>query len=297
MNQFILTRELGLDSPQVFRTFHLMKQVYSIELSHKVELNKEHFGTVNCLSIESIEGRYLLSGGADCAIHVYDLETPSDIDGKIKIDSISNVPRNSGHEYAISGINWYPFDTGLFTTSSFDKTIRVWDTNSMKEVCDFELNGKVYSHDMSPVGNHCLISAAASEPFIRLCDLRSGAFTHSLTGHKGSVITTRWSPRDEYLLASGGADHTIRLWDIRKARACLMSLDQHNAGKEALSTTNVAHSGMVNGLTFTQDGMYLLSTGHDEKMRLWNMTTSENTLVLIVLSIKAVLRNTKQPSP
>ncbi|ORX89451.1 WD40 repeat-like protein [Basidiobolus meristosporus CBS 931.73] len=276
MNQFILSRELGLDSPQVLRTFHLLKQVHSIELSHNIEVNKKHFGTVNCLDIETVEGRYLLSGGTDRAIYIYDLETPPNAHGKIKISSIANIPRQASHGYGISGIRWYPFDTGIFTTSSFDKTVKVWDTNSLTEVCGFELNGKVYSHDMSSIGSHCLIAAAASEPFIRLCDLRSGAFTHSLTGHKGSVITARWSPRDEYLLASGGADHTIRIWDIRKARACLMQLDQHNA--DPLSGTNVAHSGLVNGLTFTQDGMYLLSTGHDEKMRLWNMSTGENSL-------------------
>lgn len=42
---------------------------------------------------------------------------------------------------------------------------------------------------------------------------------------------------------------------------------------------NTAHNGRVNGLCFTGDGLYLLTTGTDDRMRLWNSATGENTLV------------------
>jgi DNA excision repair protein ERCC-8 len=62
---------------------------------------------------------------------------------------------------------------------------------------------------------------------MRLCDMKSGAFSHTLIGHKADVWTLAWSPRSEYMLASGSVDQTIRVWDIRRA-GCLMVLDQHN---------------------------------------------------------------------
>lgn len=46
-----------------------------------------------------------------------------------------------------------------------------------------------------------------------------------------------------------------------------------------VSTVNTAHNGRVNGLCFTGDGLYLLTTGTDDRMRLWNSATGENTLV------------------
>lgn len=49
-----------------------------------------------------------------------------------------------------------------------------------------------------------LVIAAADEPRIRLCDLTSGAFTHSLTGHRGYVLSCVWSTNQEYILYSGG---------------------------------------------------------------------------------------------
>lgn len=29
-------------------------------------------------------------------------------------------------------VQWYPHDTGMFTSSSFDKTLKIWDTNTLQ---------------------------------------------------------------------------------------------------------------------------------------------------------------------
>lgn len=39
-----------------------------------------------------------------------------------------------------------------------------------------------------------------------------------------------------------------------------------------------AHNGAVNGIAWTDNGQYLVSVGHDERMRVWNMMTGANTL-------------------
>jgi WD40 repeat protein len=63
----------------------------------------------------------------------------------------------------------------------------------------------------------------------------------------------------------------------------LASLDQHNTASREngrwLSVTNRAHDGDVNGLEFTSDGLHLVSIGHDDKMRVWDLETGLNTLV------------------
>lgn len=41
------------------------------------------------------------------------------------------LPSQNRHHYAVTTLSWFPFDTGMFISSSFDKTIRVWDTNTM----------------------------------------------------------------------------------------------------------------------------------------------------------------------
>ena len=46
-----------------------------------------------------------------------------------------------------------------------------------------------------------------------------------------------------------------------------------------ISPVVTAHSGHVNGLCFTSDGLYLLSFGTDNALRLWDSFSGQNTLV------------------
>lgn len=85
-------------------------------------------------------------------------------------------------------------------------------------------------------------------------------------GHKRKVSALAYSP-DGALLASGGADHTIRLWDT-KTGALLKVLKAHTAG--------------VTDLAFTPDGQNLLSVAGvtnpahtDVHIRLWEVKTGK----------------------
>ncbi|KAI9483338.1 MAG: WD40-repeat-containing domain protein [Benjaminiella poitrasii] len=278
MYSFIKKREYGLINPLKLERAVITKRIYSIQLSKTKELALSHRGGVNSMRLENIEQRYLLTGGGDGKVHVFDLAMiPVD---HSKNEPIASAARGERHKYAVTSVSWYPFDTGMFITSSYDTTIRVWDTNTMKSAYVFELESRVNCQAMSSIASHCLVASAATEPRIRLCDLNSGAFTHSLTGHSGPVLSCIWSTNHEYMLYSGGMDGAIRVWDIRRASSCLMSLDQDNTiDRDPLAETNKAHGKGVNGLTVTGDGRYLVSLGLDERIRLWDTKTGHNAFV------------------
>ena len=92
----------------------------------------------------------------------------------------------------------------------------------------------------------------------------------------------------EHILASGDIDGTVRLWDIRKSSGSLGVLDAEDSvgitGTDGMGTgargrqTGKAHQGAVNGITWTDDGAYIISAGHDERMRVWDAATGANTL-------------------
>jgi WD40 repeat protein len=77
-----------------------------------------------------------------------------------------------------------------------------------------------------------------------------------LKGHTALVYSLAFSP-DGKLLASGGFDNLVKLWDF-------------NARKEVRSLTG--HTGPVYCVAFSPDGKMLASASADQTIRLWNPT-------------------------
>ncbi|CAN2388783.1 transcription-coupled nucleotide-excision repair [Pristimantis euphronides] len=277
------SRLCGLDSPLHLQRAECTQRVLSLELSKDRNVERMHENGVNSLDIDPVEGRYMLSGGADGIIVLYDLANLSQITS-YTCKALHKVGKGHPdvHKFSVETVQWYPHDTGMFTSSSFDKTLKIWDANSLQLAEIFQFDEIVYSHHMSPLASkHSLVAVGTKHPKVRLCDLKSGSSTHILQGHRGEVLSVCWSPRYDYILATASVDSKVKLWDVRKATGCLMTLDQHNGEKSKSSSEaqNTAHNGRVNGLCFTNDGLHLLTIGTDDKMRLWNSATGDNTLV------------------
>ena len=48
---------------------------------------------------------------------------------------------------------------------------------------------------------------------------------------------------------------------------------------ELCDLVHTAHNGHVNALSFTEDGLHLVSFGTDDRLRLWDTMSGRNTLV------------------
>ena len=139
-----------------------------------------------------------------------------------------------GHAFGVSCASWYPVDTGMFFTGSFDGVVAGWDTNECRRVVSFDMTDKIYAVGMSPVAtSHALVACGTSDPRVRLCDPASGNVTHTFAGHRDAVWAVEWTRGSEWILATGGCDGDIRVWDIRRAGA-FMVLDASNARDAAL---------------------------------------------------------------
>ena len=200
----------------------------------------------------------------------------------------SECRTSNSQSLGITQVSFYPFDSLALLTSGYDHTLKLFDSETLTASASFDIGYTVYSHATSTIASHLLVACASQHPAVRLVDLRSGANTHSLSGHSGSVLSVAWHPKQENVLGSGATDGTIRLWDVRRSASSLGVLDMEDsigiAGYDGKGTgarrreRGKAHTGAVNGVVWTEDGEYLASVGHDERMRVWNMATGANTL-------------------
>jgi WD40 repeat protein len=82
----------------------------------------------------------------------------------------------------------------------------------------------------------------------------------ALSGHRGPAYVVAFS-RDGKTLASGGADGTVRLWDVA---------DRRPVGKPL-----TGHTGAVESVAFSRDGKILASGNTDGTVRLWDVATGQ----------------------
>lgn len=243
----------------------------------------------------------MLSGCSDGSIYFHDL---NNFTGKPNhtASCICKVPKTNpnAHKYSVECATWYGNDNGLFITSGTDKLLKVWDSNCLTPVEKFNSKGRIFHHQCSPIpSSNPLISVASSVNHVEIIDLRSGGSTQELRGHSSSILTCCWSPVDEYLLATGGIDNNIFFWDIRSGNSVLKRLDQYNANTES----GTAHTGYVNSLQFTSDGLLLVSFGTDNRLRLWETLNGHNQMINygkikndVKKSVQFAISNNSKPS-
>jgi len=295
-------------------------------------LSSKHVGAITSLDIDNnnCHGRYMLSSSWDGTISLLDLEQQPAAGSKTSSSNNSVVTplhkslrcRNpttttstlpTGHSAAVTAVQWYTFDNGMFVSSSMDGSVLLWDTNSFQTAYIFR-PFRSESSTATTNANHVtcmtlprstsslhslIATGSSSSSSILLCDVNSGAAVHTLQGHGRSVRCVTWSPANNssFELCSGSADGTVRLWDIRKtgSHSCVCTLDYHSYF-EPKKTTNqpppppnaYAHlqscrlsshedpSTCITNVAYSIHGQYLATVGTDRKLHIWKNSSSAN---------------------
>ncbi|GIL98625.1 hypothetical protein Vretimale_3968, partial [Volvox reticuliferus] len=147
-------------------------------------------------------GHWFASGGADRVARLWVTERTAPL--RLLV----------GHGTDVDVVRWHPNGT-LVATASADRTLRLWDVREGK--CVRYLSGGLYgsptSMALSPDGLH--LAAGTDEGQVVVWDLgtaRRRAASPPAASHSGPVWSLSYSQGDGTLLASGGADETVRLW-------------------------------------------------------------------------------------
>ena len=195
-------------------------------------------------AIFSPDGRFVLSGGNDSSIKIWDSST-----GAL-------VHTFWDHTDTINSIDFSP-DGKSFLSASMDGTVTVrnFDTHE-KYLTILSQSGSIYDAEYSPDGK--LIATANKDCNVSLWEVSSGllAREYSFSGWSCSAYDLAFSPDGKSILVS---DHTsLYLLDVATEEA-----------KKDINTSNVYR------LAFSPDGNFYVTSSLDGLVSLWNSQTGD----------------------
>ncbi|ETO32929.1 G-protein beta WD-40 repeats containing protein [Reticulomyxa filosa] len=226
--------------------------------------------------------------------------------------AIKRLRNFDGHEGAVYSAQLSPFDGGrTICSASSDKTIRIWDTQSTKQLQILRGHTEWVScalfspfhhylssstrkndsgnpdHDNHPGDSRRLssvICSASGDHTIRFWDIATANELQCLKGHKDTIRSIDFSPFfSGRFLCSGSRDNTIRLWDAANYKM-LNTFNGHtnwvNCTKFSNSKTihDFSDVGQSNNNTIRViggSGYTICSGSSDLTVRVWDIQTTK----------------------
>ncbi|XP_030368405.1 WD repeat-containing protein 88 [Strigops habroptila] len=163
------------------------------------------------------------------------------------------------HAAPISECNLTPDDRRM-VTSSYDNTVKAWDTETGKILWTAEHDGIVTSCNISCDGRY-VVSSSDREIAIHIFDSVSTTVVAHIRGHHKSTITRCCFDPDNQRVTSVSYDKAIKLWDMITRSTSI--------------TINEGHSNAISDCCFTSHGHYLCTASWDKSLKIWDIKKGE----------------------
>ncbi|KAL3235343.1 Transcription initiation factor TFIID subunit 5 [Nakaseomyces bracarensis] len=205
-----------------------------------------HSGAVYSTSF-SPDNRYLLSGSEDKTVKLWSMDTQTALvnykghnhpvwDVKFSplghyfatashdqtarlwsCDHIYPLRIFAGHTNDVDTVSFHPNGCYVFTGSN-DKTCRMWDISTGDSVRLFlGHTAPILSTQASPDGRW--LATGSEDGVICLWDIGTGKRIKQMRGHGKNAINSLAFSKEGNVLISGGADHSVRVWDVKHGTA------------------------------------------------------------------------------
>ncbi len=220
--------------------------LHHVNLTHTnlaTSLFAESIGDVYKVAI-SPDDRLVAKGGSDGKITIW------------QIDNRQSLLKIKAHDSHVVGLVFTADSKKLFS-SSFDRTIKIWDLDSGNCLHTWQLNAPVYRIALSP--DDLILASGSNCGDVLLWDVTTKELLNKFTGHTMTVLDISFQPQGK-LLASSSFDTSIKIWDLNTGN-CLRTLTEHTQ--------------VVSSVNFNSLGTQVASSGLDTLIKIWDVESGQ----------------------
>lgn len=179
--------------------------------------------------------------------------------------------RLRGHSKEGYGISWNPNVEGQLLSASDDHTVCMWDLSGgppPKENKTLDASRIFTGHTsiVEDVAWHLLhdslFGSVGDDKKLFLWDTRANVTnkpSHQVEAHTAEVNCLSFNPFSEFILATGSADKTVALWDLRNLKMKLHAFESHT--DEVFTVGWSPHNETI-----------LASSGSDRRLHVWDLS-------------------------
>jgi histone-binding protein RBBP4 len=177
--------------------------------------------------------------------------------------------RLTGHRSEGYGLSWSPQREGMLLSGSDDAQICVWDVagapgagGSLAALHSFAGHGGVVEDVAWHPRHGSLFGSVGDDRKLIIWDARKpadAAADREVEAHGAEVNCLAFNPFNEFVLATGSADKTVALWDMRNLSQKLHAFESH--GEEVFQVGWSPHHETV-----------LASSGADRRLMVWDLS-------------------------
>ncbi|CAK0748051.1 hypothetical protein CVIRNUC_001810 [Coccomyxa viridis] len=222
-----------------------------------------HAGAVSALAFSRKTPSFLVSGGVDKILKVWDVSgVAASLDGSASSKAPAQLQSTAvvaAHDKDINALAVSPNDA-LICTASQDRTAKVWRLPDLVQTLTLKGHRRgVWSAAFSPVDQAVL--TGSGDATVRLWALTDGSCLKTFEGHSASVLRACFISYGAQVL-SAGADGLVKLWGVRTSE-CLATFDEHEAKVWAMHVAGRDDSTLVTG-------------GADARVNVWRDCTAQD---------------------
>ncbi len=217
---------------------------------------REHTDWVNALAF-SPDSHLLATGGDDEVIYLWEVETGQ------RVQTLQGH-RGSIHSLAFCLAPPTAYQSkwgGILTSGGDDQVICLWHVETGRCLATWDgHDDRILALAFSPDGQYLV---SGDPRHIKLWDASTGDCQQTfdaITNRGWAFSFPDWVIAPSIILAAGGDDRAITLWNVRNGQ---------------LLEVLTGHTNTVQAVTFSQDGTLLASSSVDHTIKLWDMTTGQ----------------------